>query len=209
MLSTDLEKLHDEIFAVAQLGIPWTVENYGCSREELEEWRRFSIKLLQDLTEKKKRDDLESTTIVEAYRANVKLKKLPMIKKGTWAEWYTRWNSESKFIKDEWSRLKTIQGCISEEEDIQAGKQLTTTEALLSYLTRTWGTMDRPIPKLILELQNLQKPKDKRDSKYQTNLSKIATTLVVVELEKALGRLECMVIEQIISSAFPDEIVDT
>ena len=172
----------------------------------INEWRRFSIKLLQDLTEKKKRDDLESTTIVEAYRANVKLKKLPMIKKATWAEWYTRWNSESRFIKDEWSRLKTIQGCLSEEEDISAGKQLTTTEALLSYLTRKWGTMDRLIPKLILELQNLQKPKDKCDSKYQTNLSKIASTLVVVEQEKALGRLEYMVIEKIIPSAFPDEI---
>ena len=85
ILSTDLEKLHDEIFAVVQLGILWTT-NYGCSREELDEWRRFSIKLLQDLTEKKKIDDLESTTIVEAYRANVKLKKLTMIKKAIRAE---------------------------------------------------------------------------------------------------------------------------
>ena len=161
----------------------------------MDEWWRFSIKLLQDLTEKKKRDDLERT-IVEAYRANVKLKKLPMIKKATWAEWYTRWNAESRYIKDEWSRLRTIQGCLSEEDDISAGKQLSTTEALLSYLTRKWGTMDRLIPKLILELQNLQKPKDKRDSKYQANLSKIASTLVVVEQEKATGRLECMIIEK-------------
>ena len=68
--------------------------------------------------------------------------------------------------------------------------------------------MDRLIPNLILELQTLPKPKDKRDTKYASNLSKITSTLAVVEQEKASSRLECMVVEKIIQSAFPDESVD-
>ena len=48
----------------------------------------------EELTESKKWNDQESTSIVDAYRDNVKLIKLPKITKKTWCEWYMRWQSE-------------------------------------------------------------------------------------------------------------------
>ena len=66
-------------------------------------------------------------------------------------------------------------------EDNAAGKQLTTRDQLLAYLTGRYGNMDRLIPSLVLELQQLTKPKDKKDQKFLSNLSKISTTLVMIE----------------------------
>ena len=129
--------------------------------------------------ESKKRNDQESTSIVDAYRDNVKLIKLPKITKKSWCEWYMGWNQEQKYLKHEWAKFQNIKSRLSEDEDIAAGKQLQTSELLLSHLTRRFGTMDRLIPNLILELQTLAKPRDKRDSIYASNISKITFTLAM------------------------------
>ena len=90
-------------------------------RAELDKWRQFSIKLREELTESKKSNDQESTSIVDAYRDNVKLIKLPKITKKTWCEWYMRWQQEQKYLKDEWAKHHTIKSCLNEDEDILAG----------------------------------------------------------------------------------------
>ena len=61
----------------------WNAEIFGCQREELDEWRQYSLTLYQTLSETKKRTDLEAINILEAYQSNVKLKKLPMIRPPT------------------------------------------------------------------------------------------------------------------------------
>ena len=68
MFVADLEKLNTDIFTVEQLGLTWSMETFGCARSELNSWMQYSIKLKGELTETKKRDDLESTSIVDAYR---------------------------------------------------------------------------------------------------------------------------------------------
>ena len=95
-----------------------------------------------------------------------------------------RWNQEEKYLKDEWSKFTTIKACLNEKEDIEAGKQLRTSDALLGHLTRRWGTMDRLIPNLILELQTLPQPKVKRDTKYASNLSKITSTWLLLNKKR-------------------------
>ena len=124
MLVADLEELNTDIFKAEQLGLTWSLETYGCTRSKLDFWRQYSIKLNEELTETKKRDDRESTFIVHAYLANVKLTKLPKITKETWPEWFMRWNQEEKYLKDEWAKFITLKGCFNEKEDIEAGKQL-------------------------------------------------------------------------------------
>ena len=84
--------------------------------------------------------------------------------------------------------------------DSAAGKKLTTSEQLLAYLTNKYGNMDRLISSLVLELQQLSKPKDRKDQKFMSNLSKISTTLVTIEAESAEARLECLVVEIIVIS---------
>ena len=69
--------------------------------------------------------------------------------------------------------------------------------------------MDRLIPSLVLELQQLQKPKDRKDQKFMSNLSKISTTLVTIEAESAEARLECLVVEIIVKAAFPEEVLSS
>ena len=132
MLVADLKKLNTDIFTVEQLGLTRSMETFGCTRSKLDSWRQYSIKLKEELTETKKRDDLESTSIVDAYRANVKLTKLPKITKKSWPKWFMRWNQEEKYLKDEWAKFTTIEGCLNEKE---AGKQLRTSDALLGHLT--------------------------------------------------------------------------
>ena len=67
--------------------------------------------------------------------------------------------------------------------------------------------MDRLIPSLVLELQQLTKPKDKKDQKFLSNLSKISTTLVMIESEAAEARLECLVVETIVKAAFSEDVL--
>ena len=108
-------------------------------------------------------------------------------------------------MKDEWSRHQTIKHCLIEEEDIAAGKQLQTSELLLSQLTQKYGTMERLIPSLLHELQTFSKSSSKRDAKFASNISKITSTLAVVHQQKPTMRLECTVIEKIVQTAFPGD----
>ena len=109
LLQDDLQALHGKICSVTQSGILWTTENFGCHREELDEWRQYSLTLYQALSETKKRTDLESSNILEAYQSNVKCKKLPIISRTTWTDWLTRWRTEIKYIPTEWSRFRMVQ----------------------------------------------------------------------------------------------------
>ena len=129
--------------------------------------------LYQDLSEAKKRTDLESSNILEAYQSNVKCKKLPMISRATWADWLTRWRTEIKYIPAEWSRFRMVQTSLHDFEDTAARKKLTTSEQLHAYLTNKYGNMDRLIPSLVLELQQLLKPKDKKDPKVLSRYNEL------------------------------------
>ena len=113
MLVGDLEKLATEIFNVEQLSLRWNMETIVCTRDELDKWRQLSFKLWEELTKSKKRNDQESTSIVDADRDNVKLIKLPKITKKTWCDWYMRWQSEQKYLKDKWAKHQTIKSCLS------------------------------------------------------------------------------------------------
>ena len=57
-------------------------------------------------------------------------------------------------------------------------------------------------------VQTFSKSSSKRDAKFASNISKITSTLAVVHQEKATMHLECTVIEKIVQTAFPDEIID-
>ena len=100
-----------------------------------------------------------------------------------------------------------VQTCLQDPEDTAAGKQLTTSDQLLAYLTSKYGNMDRLIPSLVLELEQLSKPKDRKDHKFLSNLSKISTTLVMIETEAAEARFECLVVEIIVKAAFPEDVL--
>ena len=67
--------------------------------------------------------------------------------------------------------------------------------------------MDRLIPSLVLDLQQLLKPKERKDQRFMSNLSKISTTLVTIEAELAQARLECLVVEIIVKAACPEEVL--
>ena len=40
LLQDDLQALHVEISSVTQSGMVWNADNFGCQREELDEWRQ-------------------------------------------------------------------------------------------------------------------------------------------------------------------------
>ena len=105
-LQEDLQALYVEISSTCQSGVVWNTENFGVQREELQEWRQYSLTLYQTLSETKKRTDLEASSILEAYQSNVKLKKVPLISRATWTDWLTRWRLEIKYIPAEWSKFR-------------------------------------------------------------------------------------------------------
>ena len=95
-----------KISSPCQSGLVWNTENFGVQREELQEWRQYSLTLYQTLSETKKRTDLEASSILEAYQSNVKLKKVPLISRATWTDWLTIWRLEIKYIPAEWSKFR-------------------------------------------------------------------------------------------------------
>ena len=86
-----------------------------------------------------------------------------------------------------------VQTSLQDPDDVASGENLTTSEQLIGYLTNKYGNMDRLIPSLVLGLQQLKKPKDRKDQTFMLNLSKISTTLVTIEAESAQASLECLV----------------
>ena len=61
LLQEDLQSLVTEINSTCQSGIVWTDANFGGKRSELQEWRQYSLTLLQTLLETKKKEDSEET----------------------------------------------------------------------------------------------------------------------------------------------------
>ena len=53
-LQEDLQALYVEISSTCQSGVVWNTENFGVQREELQEWRQYSLTLYQTLSETKK-----------------------------------------------------------------------------------------------------------------------------------------------------------
>ena len=68
--------------------------------------------------------------------------------------------------------------------------------------------MDQVIPAMVVELQNLPRPTNKKDYRFLENLNKIIATYLVLKREKETNRLEFTVVNAIIKAAFPEDITD-
>ena len=86
LLQEDLQSLVTEINSTCQSGIVWTDANFGVTRNELQEWRQYSLTLLQTLLETKKKEDSEELKVIEAYQNNFKVKKMTGINRSTWTD---------------------------------------------------------------------------------------------------------------------------
>ena len=86
LLQEDLQSLVFEINSTCQSGIVWTDANFGVTRDELQEWRQYSLTLLQTLLETKKKEDSEELKVIEAYQNNFKVKKMTGINRSTWTD---------------------------------------------------------------------------------------------------------------------------
>ena len=53
LLQEDLQGLYVEITSTCQSGIVWSADNFGVHRDELQEWRQYSLTLYQTLAETK------------------------------------------------------------------------------------------------------------------------------------------------------------
>ena len=158
------------------------------------EWRQYSLTLYQTLAETKKKEDLEESKILEAYQSNIKVKRMPGINRSTWTDWLSRWRLEMKNIPSEFNRFRMVQNSLTDPDDAAQCKKLLTSDQILGYLYNKYGAMERLIPSLIVELQKLKTPRDRKDATFMVNLSKISTTLVTIYAENAQEQLECYVI---------------
>ena len=69
-----------------------------------------------------------------------------------------------------------VQNSLTYQDDIAQCKKLVTSDQILGYLYNKYGAMERLIPSLIVELQKLETPRDRKDQTFMVNLSKISTT---------------------------------
>ena len=67
----DLTKIQADISTAIQNGTQWTVINFDCTRDELDEWRVTASSILYDLEHTKKGMETQQADISEAYKKNV------------------------------------------------------------------------------------------------------------------------------------------
>ena len=66
--------------------------------------------------------------------------------------------------------FRMVQNSLSDQDDVAQCKKLTTSDQILGYLYNKYGAMERLIPSLIMELQKLKKPKERKDQAFMLDL---------------------------------------
>ena len=140
LLVQDLTKIQADISTAIQNGTQWTVINFDCTRDELDEWRVTASSILYDLKHAKKGKETQQAVISEAYKKNVVVAKFPKIKTGKdWTEIMLRWKKEECYLMDDFSKLAALRTSLVIPEDVEMGKRASTWRQLYSQLTARYG----------------------------------------------------------------------
>jgi hypothetical protein len=104
----DLNLLSSSINSMYESAIPWTIENFGCTRETLNQWRIDTLIRKKKVEKHQKKIAEDEKSRAEIYIKNLKSRKLPEIKEETWSRFLSLWKSEETNYQTEAQKLSVL-----------------------------------------------------------------------------------------------------
>ena len=203
-LCKDLDSAYDSIIAIQQDGIKWSLDNFGCTRETLNSWRKQMSKLKDTFEKKEKQEQDLEKKIQENYEKNVKTQKLPKVTIENWREFLLRYRAEHMYYMGDHAKLAVIKDSLVSQEDIDMAKRFQDPTRVMQYLEDKYGSIKDLIPGLVDQLTNLRKPAADDDALFKANLQRITLNFDILEQEGETVRLDFLTVGKIIDRGFPD-----
>ena len=154
----DLNLLSSSINSMYESAIPWTIENFGCSRETLNQWRIDTLirKKKVEKHQKKIAEDEKSRT--EIYIKNLKSRKLPEIKEENWSRFLSLWKSEESNYQTEAQKLSVLRDRMTVPSDKSSTESMESLEDVLTFLYNRYGSPNAIMQDNLDSLETLGAP---------------------------------------------------
>ena len=199
LLSTDIEALTKTIMDLVTNGIPWS--DIGIQKDELDSWRLGLMKLKKHIEEINSEKLKQVKASSELYTKTCKPRPIPKITdEESFANFYFVYKSEEKNYPTEELKISLLRTCISNKKDKTNTIHLTTSTAIMNYLSSSYGGFSTQIKMIIKSLSKLKKARN--PAEHQENVSKVISTIMVLEEQKSLKTLKQEDISFLINQIF-------
>jgi len=159
LLQQDLSSLFKSLSEMADYGVPFTKDDVGTDRLEMDQWRNdimLSFTSIKKAREEKEEIEKAQT---EAYQKATKTRRLPQITQDDWGKFLYIWRSESLLYASDQIRLNVIRTLLNDQVDKSATEHYTDLPQMMGYLYRRYGTESTVFLNLLTEVMDLGKPK--------------------------------------------------
>ena len=115
-------------------GIEWTEENFNCTRDDLNLWRRDTLvqKKQCEKLQKKLQEDEKSRS--DIYSKNLKSRQLPDVKEENWSRFLSLWKVECENYPTEAQKLSVLRSRLVIPTDKASTESMSKLEDVLSFL---------------------------------------------------------------------------
>ena len=204
IIHEDLKKIMSNIDNCLSKGAEWNEITFGCTREDLVEWRSKVNATKADLDHKEteKRKATESRVDINCKGKVADWPKV--ITQDTWATFLQVWNIEKNNFHSDWHKCKHLINAMTPEDKLTFGL-FTESEKIIAGLMQLYGSEADIVPAKIKELQALKQPRPDDYPHVQRNLHKLKLHLQYIEEQGESSRLEASVVRDIVNTSLDHE----
>ena len=135
-------------------GIEWTEENFNCTRDDLNLWRRDT--LVQKKQCEKLQEDEKSRS--DIYSKNLKSRQLPDVKEENWPRFLSLWKVECENYPTEAQKLSVLRSRLVIPTDKASTESMSKLEDVLSFLYSRYGSPNSIMVENLDNLENIGSP---------------------------------------------------
>jgi hypothetical protein len=136
----DLNLLISSIHKMYESSIPWTLANFGCTSETLNQWRIDALVKKKKIEKELKKQAEDEKSKSEIYIKNLKSRKLPEIEQENWSRFLSLWKTEQDNYQTEAQKLSIIRDRMVVPSDKSSTESMETLESILTYLYNRYGS---------------------------------------------------------------------
>jgi hypothetical protein len=154
----DLNLISSSINSMYESAIPWTTENFGCSRETLNQWRINTLCIKKKVEKHKKKVAEDEKSRTEIYLKNLKSRKLPEIKEENWSWFLSLWKSGESNYQTEAKKLSVLRDRMTAPSDKSSTESMESLEDVLTFLYNRYGSPNAIMQDNLDSLKTLGSP---------------------------------------------------
>ena len=157
ILQEDLRKIMSNIDHCLAKGSEWNLATFGCTREQLVEWRSLVHATKADLDHKDSERRKAADSRVDANSKGKKADWPQQITADSWSTYLQIWNKEKENFLSDWHRCKHLCSAMTNEDKMTFGL-FTDPDKIIYGLMQIYGSEADIVPAKIKEMPNLKPP---------------------------------------------------